>query len=227
MYGHAEVSRWPRRAMVSAHLLTVALVGWFLVGSGTTTVGGWLGVSWAPGDPARRAVLLAFAIILLVRMSTTALVLLERRFRWSEMSVVTAGIAIYQLGFGLLGAGSGRPLDGWDTLAVILFLGGGALNSLSEWARKRFKARPENRGKLYTQGPFAVVRHPNYLGDILWGIGWALLARSPWAIAIVIAEIAGFVFVNIPQLSAYLEQRYGDAYRDWARRTARLLPYLY
>lgn len=227
MYEHAEVSRWPRRGMVAAHLVVVALVGWFLVGSGTSAVSAWLGVTWTPGDPARRAVLLAFAIILFLRMSVTALVLLERRFRWSEMGMVSAAIALYQLGFGLLGVGNGRALDGWDTVAVILFLGGGALNSLSEWARKRFKARPENRGKLYTQGAFALVQHPNYLGDILWGIGWALLGRSPWAIIIVVAEISGFVFVNIPQLSVYLEQRYGDAYRTWARRTARLVPYLY
>jgi len=227
MYGHEEVTRWPRRAMVAAHALIVALAAWFLVGSGTAVVGGWLGVSWTPGDPFRRGLLLAFAVVLWLRMSTTALVLLERRFRWSEMATIVVGLLVYQLGFGLLGAGTQRPLDGWDTLAVVLFLGGGALNTLSEWARRRFKSRPQNKGKLFTKGPFAVVRHPNYLGDILWGIGWALLARSPWAIVIVLAEISGFVFVNIPQLSAYLELHYGDAYRAWAKRTARLVPFLY
>lgn len=227
MYGHAEVSRWPRRAMVVAHVLIVALAAWFLIGSGTSVVGGWLGIAWKPGDPVRRGLLLAFAIVLWLRMSGTALLLLKRRFRWAEMASVGAGVALYQLGFGLLGAGQVRPPDGWDTLAVILFLGGGALNTLSEYARLRFKARPENRGKLYTEGPFAVVRHPNYLGDVLWGIGWAILARSPWAVLIVAAELSGFVFVNVPQLSAYLEQRYGDAYRAWAKRTARLVPFLY
>lgn len=227
MYGHEEVSRWPRRAMVAAHLLIVTVAAWFLVGSGTAVVSGWLGVGWTPGDAARRGLLLAFAVVLWLRMSATALFLLERRFGWSEMASVGGGLLLYQLGFGLLGVGVRHALDGWDTLAVILFLGGGALNSASEWARMRFKSRPENRGKLYMRGPFAVVRHPNYLGDILWGVGWALLARSPWAILIVLAEIAGFVLVTIPQLSAYLELRYGDAYRTWARRTARLVPFLY
>ncbi len=227
MYGHEEVSRWPRRIMVAAHLALVALVSWILVGAGMRVVGGWLGVGWVPGDPARRGVLLAFALVLWLRMSLTALVLLRRRFRWSEMVTVTFGVALYQLGFGLLGAGARQPLGAWDTLAVVLFLGGGSLNTVSEWARLRFKSRPENRGKLYTRGPFAVVRHPNYLGDILWGIGWALLGRSPWAALIVLVEISGFVFVNIPQLSAYLEKRYGDAYRAWAERTARLVPFLY
>ncbi len=227
MYGQDEVSRWPRRAMVAVHALVTALAAWFLVGSGTAAVSHLLGVPWAAGDPGRRALLLAFGILLWLRMSGTALVLLKRRFRWSEMAVVGFGVALYQLGFALLGVDSSRPLNALDVLAALLFVGGGALNTGSEWARLRFKARPENLGKLYTRGPFALVRHPNYLGDVLWGIGWALASRSPWSIAIVAGEIAGFVFVNIPQLSAYLEQRYGQAYRDWAAHTARLVPWLY
>ncbi|MEJ2287970.1 MAG: isoprenylcysteine carboxylmethyltransferase family protein [Deinococcales bacterium] len=227
MYGQDEVSRWPRRTMVLVHALVTALAGWFLVGSGTAAVSHLLGVTWTPGDPSRRALLLAFGVILWLRMSGTALILLKRRFRWNEMAAVGFGVALYQLGFALLGVGSSRPLGPLDVLAAVLFLGGGALNTGSEWARLRFKARPGNRGKLYTRGPFALVRHPNYLGDVLWGVGWALASRSPWSILIVAAEIAGFVFVNIPQLSAYLEQRYGDAYREWAARTARLIPWLY
>ncbi len=213
--------------MVVAHALVAALAGWFLVGPGTLAVGHLLGVAWVPGAPGRRALLLAFGIVLWLRMSGTALMLLRRRFRWNEMGAVVGGVALYQLGFALLGVGSPRPLGPWDVVATLLFLGGGALNTLSEWARLRFKSRPENRGKLYTHGAFALVRHPNYLGDCLWGVGWALATRSPWSILIVLAEISGFVFVNIPQLSAYLEQRYGDAYRDWARRTARLVPWIY
>ena len=227
MYGHDEVSRWPRRAMVLVHALVTALAGWFLVGPGTRAVGGLLGVTWVPGDPGRRALLLAFAVVLWLRMSGTALLLLKRRFRWSEMAAVGGGVALYQLGFALLGVGSPRSLGALDVMATLLFLGGGALNTGAEWARLRFKARPENRGKLYTRGPFALVRHPNYLGDCLWGIGWALATRSPWSVVIVAAEVSGFVFVNIPQLSAYLEQRYGDAYRAWASKTARLVPWLY
>jgi protein-S-isoprenylcysteine O-methyltransferase Ste14 len=212
---------------VVVHLAVLAVAGWFLIGPGARTVGGWLGGSWTLGDAGRRALLLAFGIVLWVRMSATSLILLRRRFGWSEMALVSFGVALYQLGFGLLGVASPRHLDGWDALAVVLFLGGGALNTGSEWARLRFKRRPENRGRLYTRGAFSVVRHPNYLGDVLWGLGWMLLARSPWGALIVAFEVAGFVFVNIPQLSRYLEQRYGEDYRRWAARTPRLIPWLY
>ena len=137
---------------------------------------------------------------------------------------MTFGAAMYQLGFAGLGAASGPSLGAWDVPAVALFVAGSALNMGSEWARLRFKRRPENRGRLYTRGPFALVRHPNYLGDVLWGVDWALATRSAWSAIIVAVEVAGFVFVNIPQLSAHLEERYGDAYRTWASRTARRGP---
>jgi protein-S-isoprenylcysteine O-methyltransferase Ste14 len=37
----------------------------------------------------------------------------------------------------------------------------------------------------------------------------------------------GFVFVNIPAQDRYLEERYGEEYRLYAKRTARLIPYIY
>lgn len=227
MYRRDEVSRWPRRAFVIAHLAMAALSAWILLGDGTEVLGRVVGVSWAAGDPGRRWLLATFALVLWVRMSVTVLVLLGRRFTWQEMALVSVGAAMYQLGFAGLGVTSSRALGAWDGVAVALFVAGSALNTGSEWARARFKRRPENRGRLYTRGPFAVVRHPNYLGDVMWGVGWALATRSGWSAVIVLVEVAGFVFVNIPQLSAHLEQRYGEDYRAWAARTARLVPWIH
>lgn len=227
MYRREEVSPWPRRAFVVAHLAMVALSAWILLGTGTEVLGRVVGRSWIAGDPGRRWLLASFALVLWLRMSATVLVLLERRFTWQEMGVVSFGAAMYQFGFACLGVASSRALGAWDVVAVALFAAGSALNTGSEWARLRFKRRPENRGRLYTRGPFALVRHPNYLGDVVWGVGWAVATRSGWSAVIVVAEVAGFVFVNIPQLSAHLEQRYGEAYRTWASRTARLVPWIY
>eukprot|EP00494_Astrolonche_serrata_P020197 UN20415 len=51
-------------------------------------------------------------------------------------------------------------------------------NSLAELQRKWWLDRPENEGKLYTQGFFSITRHPNYFGDILIFVGWALLTQN-------------------------------------------------
>ena len=218
MHGEAETRNAPRVTWIVAHaLLTAAAVLILLGGAGAA----------AGGDQGRRWLLAAFGIVLWMRMSGGAIWLLQRRFDWAEAIPVTLATALYQLGFTLLGAGNPSPLGLLDWLALFLFAAGSLLNTGSELQRYRFKRDPANRGRLYTAGAFSLVRHPNYAGDILWLSGWALLTRSWWAALIPVALALSFAFFFIPQLSGHLEQRYGDAYREWERRTKRLIPFIY
>ncbi|MGH8880780.1 MAG: DUF1295 domain-containing protein, partial [Stackebrandtia sp.] len=91
----------------------------------------------------------------------------------------------------------------------------------------RFKARPENRGKLYTRGLFRYSMHPNYLGDVTLFTGFALVTGSLWALAIPVIMAAMFIFINIPMLDKYLAERYGSAFDEYAGRTAKLFPFVY
>ncbi len=36
-----------------------------------------------------------------------------------------------------------------------------------------------------------------------------------------------FVFVNIPMLDKYLAEHYGDAFQEYASKTAKFVPYVY
>lgn len=108
-----------------------------------------------------------------------------------------------------------------------LFAVGSYFNTGAEIQRKHFKENPANRGKLYTRGLFSIVRHPNYLGDVLWALGWAIMTRNVWALFIPVVAAAAFAFMFIPELSAYLSKRYDKQYESWARRTKRLIPYIY
>jgi steroid 5-alpha reductase family enzyme len=172
-------------------------------------------------------VLAAFAVALWCRMTLTGLVLLRRRFGWSEAIPVVFATALYQWGFALLGAGARGSLDALDWIGIVAYLAGSYFNTGSELQRKAFKAKPEHAGMLYTGGLFALCRHPNYFGDTLWGVGWALVTHRWWSCIIVAIEVGGFVFSQIPVLDAYLEGHYGDAYRAWARKTARFIPFVY
>lgn len=168
-----------------------------------------------------------FSITLWMRMTATAYFLLKRHFDWNECMAVIGAVAFYQLGFAACGVTSPVLLDGVDVVAVALFLTGSTFNTGSEIQRKRFKEIPANKDRLYTQGLFGLVRHPNYLGDILWALGWALMTRNAWSMLIPAVAAAGFVLMFIPQLSAYLAERYGHQYETWAKRTKRLIPYVY
>ncbi|MDA7948132.1 MAG: DUF1295 domain-containing protein [Hyphomicrobiaceae bacterium] len=227
MHGVQETSSLPRTIWTIAHLLIVCAVAWLYFGNGIQTIGRLAGVALQDGDPGRRVVLMAFSVILFARMTYTAFGLLERRFDWSECVAVIGAVAFYQFGFALMGATSTAPLGISDLAAVSLFALGGYLNTGSEIERKRFKQDPANKGKLYTQELFVLVRHPNYLGDIVWALGWALMTRNGWALFIPAIAACGFIVMFIPQLFSYLAERYGQQYREWAGRTKRLIPFLY
>lgn len=227
MHGERETSRLPRTVWVVLHAAQVGVALWILLGGGYAVIGRWFGATWTAGDPARRVVLAVFAVVLWLRMTLTGLYILQRRFGWSEAAPVIFASAIYQWGFALLGAGAHGRFDVLDGIGIAMYAIGSAFNTGSELQRRAFKARPEHAGKLYRGGLFALTRHPNYFGDTLWGLGWALVTHAGWSAVIVAIEVSGFVFSQIPTLDRYLEAHYGDAYRDWARQTRRFIPFIY
>ncbi len=57
-------------------------------------------------------------------------------------------------------------------LGVLVWLGGYFFQSVGDRQLAIFIAKPENKGKLMTQGLWAYTRHPNYFGEVMmwWGI---------------------------------------------------------
>jgi len=78
--------------------------------------------------------------------------------------------------------------------------------------------------KLITQGIYAKVRHPMYSAFWLWAIAQALLLPN-W-----IAGFSGIVgfgtlfFGRVFEEERMMERAFGDEYRDYMRRTWRILP---
>jgi protein-S-isoprenylcysteine O-methyltransferase Ste14 len=82
---------------------------------------------------------------------------------------------------------------------------------------------PREGNTLVTTGPYRFVRHPLYLVSVLLGPSLALIVGSwlflvPWVA----------ILVTVPALIALEERRleaaFGDAFRDYRRRTSRLIP---
>jgi steroid 5-alpha reductase family enzyme len=112
-------------------------------------------------------------------------------------------------------------------IGAIFFAVGSWVNSYAEYTRHVWKQRPENRGRLYTEGLFRYSRHPNYLGDLMSFSGLCMISGA-WVTAIVpLLMLAGFVFVNIPALDAHLHEHYGVAFEEYASRTRKLIPFVY
>ncbi len=80
---------------------------------------------------------------------------------------------------------------------------------------------------LVTHGIYAHIRHPMYAGFWLWAAAQALLLQN-WLVAL--CGFAGFgilFFGRIGQEEQLMLETFGEQYRAFARRTKRLVPWIY
>ncbi|GMR15147.1 MAG: hypothetical protein BMS9Abin30_0768 [Gammaproteobacteria bacterium] len=78
--------------------------------------------------------------------------------------------------------------------------------------------------QLASTGPYALVRHPLYLGNILILIGFSLAAANPYVwIALIV-----FFLIWYPAAIAYedskLEDIFGDEWRAWSKNIRAVIP---
>jgi protein-S-isoprenylcysteine O-methyltransferase Ste14 len=80
--------------------------------------------------------------------------------------------------------------------------------------------------ELVTRGPYRYVRHPRYAGTLLFLFGYALLFRS-WIAMGLLAMFAAVLAWRIHDEEALLHEQFSDAWVAYARRTARLIPFVF
>lgn len=74
--------------------------------------------------------------------------------------------------------------------------------------------------RLVEQGIYRIVRHPQYLGYALLVLGFAAVTPH-WAVIGLALGSAVFFYLQALQEEAFCIDRFGDAYRDYARRVPR------
>jgi len=225
--GIKEISNKSRILYLIIHTTILYTAYTLFFSDGLIWISDILGIDFIAGNIYRKICLLSFGVIMYVRMNLTIFYLLNRKIPIDELFGIITACAAYQIGFVLLGGWQSEPLNVLDFLGVLLFIIGSYFNTYSEIQRKRFKNDPNNKGKLYTQGLFQYARHINYFGDVCWVTGWAIITHNLWAGIIPIMLTLGFIFFFIPELSNYLEKKYGDNYQDWSKNTKKLIPFIY
>lgn len=83
----------------------------------------------------------------------------------------------------------------------------------------------KNRELAHT-GPYAVVRHPLYTGNILLVAGFALANVSYWAIPVALFFFWFWYPTAIEYEDRKLRAIFGQAWQEWAARTPALAPKL-
>ncbi|WP_018291208.1 isoprenylcysteine carboxylmethyltransferase family protein [Verrucomicrobium sp. 3C] len=185
-------------------------------------------------NPARAA--LALATLLLAGIS------LFSRGNLSPGEREDRGNRWVVLAFGLIGVLDGflpALCDRWNFwvvdgegvrwVGVVLYVGGGALRIWPVFVLgRRFSGlvaiQPEH--KLVTSGPYRYLRHPSYLGLLVYVLGWGLAFRS-WAGVVLAGLLLPPLLARIAAEERLLRSKFGAEYDAYRSRTARMIPGIY
>ncbi len=74
---------------------------------------------------------------------------------------------------------------------------------------------------LVTTGIYGWTRNPIYLGFFLMYVGIGIAVRSPWILILTLPIAVVVRYGVVAREEAYLEQRFGEAYRDYKTRVRR------
>lgn len=80
--------------------------------------------------------------------------------------------------------------------------------------------------QLVTWGPYRFVQHPIYTSYICLFTGYCLMLRSPRAAALLAAVCVLYYSQRTAVESQILEAAFGVQYKQYAKRTARFIPFL-
>ena len=117
-----------------------------------------------------------------------------------------------------------------DFLGVIMWAVGFLFEAVADWQLYRFKADPENKGKVMNRGLWAYSRHPNYFGESLvwWGLflitlatpesGWVVI--SPLLITFLLLKVSGVTLLEKTIVDSRPE------YAEYIKSTSSFIPWL-
>ncbi len=77
---------------------------------------------------------------------------------------------------------------------------------------------------LQTRGPYAMTRHPLYLGNIIIGIGFAFIGNSVLGGILLLAGLYLIFTITMYEEEADLSHHFGKNYEDYVDRVPRLFP---
>ena len=221
-----DSSYWNKSLFSGCIILTLFATLWLMFAEYSTS-NTWLKEYQQTGDLLRR-ILIAFCLIIyFVRLQVTVWVFQKRKWTWLETFTITVLMSFVLYAFASGGGNNKQVVGAIEIIGILLYLSGSYINTHSEYYRYVWKLKAENRGRLYTEGLFSLAMHINYFGDIVLFTGLAMLTHSLSLLVIPLIMAMNFVFNIIPSLERYLEKKYNDEFRDYSKKTKKLIPLIY
>lgn len=138
------------------------------------------------------------------------------------------GVLAWIVSLSLLAALAGSQAMGWlDACGIAVCVFGVVFEAVGDGQLARFRARPENRGRVMDSGLWRYTRHPNYFGEfcVWWGFYLIALASGGWwsivsplLMSVLLLKVSGVTLLE----KDIAERR--PAYRDYVARTNAFFP---
>jgi len=111
---------------------------------------------------------------------------------------------------------------------IVIWLVGLTFETVGDAQLARFKADPDNSGKVMDRGLWRYTRHPNYFGDfcVWWGVFTVALDASGTAWTVIGPLVMSFLLLRVSGV-AMLEKtvtKRRPGYEEYARRTNAFFP---
>jgi protein-S-isoprenylcysteine O-methyltransferase Ste14 len=97
-----------------------------------------------------------------------------------------------------------------------------ATRQLGIMAYRDSSSIPKEKKRLITDGAYGIIRHPMYLGDLLWPIGLSIMLHASWALLLTplwFAFVLALTFVEEKNLEEFREE-----YKEYKKRVPRIIP---
>lgn len=202
------------------------------------------------GEPGRRILLAAMAMVWAIRLGTH---LLQRLWRQGEdnryihmrkamgqhaqpllfffFQVQAFWAVLFALPIWAAAEAWSPFPSAWDLIGLSVWLTAIAGEHISDQQLRRFLATPGGPGQVCTVGLWRYSRHPNYFCEWLQWCAYAIIATtSPFAWLAYSGAVLMYIFLvyitGIPHAERRVLQSRGDAYRAYQRRTNRFFPWV-
>ena len=115
----------------------------------------------------------------------------------------------------------------YQGIGVLIWGLGFFWEAIGDWQLSRFKANPNNKGKIMTKGLWSLSRHPNYFGEILlwWGVFLVVLPFGKWWLSLLSPITITWLLTRVSGVPM-LEEKYKNNpdYQDYVKSTPPLIP---
>ncbi|WP_207632531.1 methyltransferase family protein [Foetidibacter luteolus] len=126
---------------------------------------------------------------------------------------------------------NGNPaFNGWSVLGLALLFGGIAFRAAAvQTLGRHFTATVQIKEdhQLITRGPYAIVRHPSYLGAWLALTGCGVFLHSVLGTLLAVFGMLYAYYIRISVEETALIDTFGEKYKAYQKTKARLIPYIW